>query len=279
MTDTIEKLGNSLIQHGKENDRIYLMKLEEENYTDVIESLDDLAKKNSYTKIIAKVPENAKDFFVNNGFTPRAYIQNFYQGKEDVFFVSKFFSKDRDNFKNKNEVFNIIQLAMEKSEKFIPLTLEKGYNIEQLTSQNIPAMTSLYKDVFESYPFPIFDENYILKTMNDNIDYFGAFFEGRMVAVASCEMDVKNQNAEMTDFATLPKFRGNHLAWHLLKAMEKSARKKGIKTAYTIARAKSISMNVTFAKMGYEFGGTLVNNTNICGQIESMNVWYKKLYS
>jgi hypothetical protein len=50
-------------------------------------------------------------------------------------------------------------------------------------------------------------------------------------------------------------------------------------TAYTIARAESAGMNETFAKNGYKYCGTLVNNTNISGQIESMNVWVKKLRS
>jgi hypothetical protein len=44
---------------------------------------------------------------------------------------------------------------------------------------------------------------------------------------------------------------------------------------YTIARAISVGMNITFARCGYDFGGTLVNNTQIAGRIESMNVWYK----
>lgn len=33
---------------------------------------------------------------------------------------------------------------------------------------------------------------------------------------------------------------------------------------------------VTFARNGYTFSGTLLNNTDISGSIESMNVWYKK---
>ena len=36
-------------------------------------------------------------------------------------------------------------------------------------------------------------------------------------------------------------------------------------------------MNITFAKHGYSFAGTLTNNTQISGQLESMNVWYKAL--
>jgi hypothetical protein len=36
-------------------------------------------------------------------------------------------------------------------------------------------------------------------------------------------------------------------------------------------------MNITFARNGYQFGGTLTSNTNIFGTLESMNVWYKSL--
>ena len=98
-----------------------------------------------------------------------------------------------------------------------------------------------------------------------------------MVAASSSEMDVDGRNTEMTDFATLPEARGQGLAQHLLQIMERAMRKTGIQTAYTIARALSPGMNITFAKAGYRFGGTLINNTQISGQIESMNVWYKAL--
>jgi putative beta-lysine N-acetyltransferase len=88
-------------------------------------------------------------------------------------------------------------------------------------------------------------------------------------------MDKENRNAEMTDFATLPEHLGNGLAVHLLNFMEPEMQKRGIATLYTIARAISPGMNITFAKCGYIFGGTLINNTQISGSIESMNLWYK----
>jgi hypothetical protein len=34
-------------------------------------------------------------------------------------------------------------------------------------------------------------------------------------------------------------------------------------------------MNITFTRASYRFSGMLVNNTNISGGIESMNVWYR----
>ena len=60
---------------------------------------------------------------------------------------------------------------------------------------------------------------------------------------------------------------------------KEEAKRRGLKTAYTIARAVSAGMNRTFAKSGYTFAGTLVNNTHISGHIQSMNIWWKDLCS
>jgi hypothetical protein len=59
--------------------------------------------------------------------------------------------------------------------------------------------------------------------------------------------------------------------------LEAAVEKLGIKTAYTIARAYSPGMNITFARSGYIYSGTLTHNTQISGKLESMNVWYKAL--
>jgi hypothetical protein len=36
-------------------------------------------------------------------------------------------------------------------------------------------------------------------------------------------------------------------------------------------------MNLAFCRSRYRYGGTLANNTQIAGAIESMNVWFKPL--
>jgi putative beta-lysine N-acetyltransferase len=90
-------------------------------------------------------------------------------------------------------------------------------------------------------------------------------------------MDVGNSNVEMTDFATLPDHRGRGYSYYLLKKMEEKMHEMGIITAYTIARARSYGMNTVFSRSSYSYAGTLVNNTNISGSIESMNIWYKRL--
>jgi putative beta-lysine N-acetyltransferase len=113
--------------------------------------------------------------------------------------------------------------------------------------------------------------------MHSHVAYFCVERGGQIVALSSAEMDEKNGNVEMTDFATDISWRGRRLATLLLAHMEDAMLQKGLFTAYTISRAASYSINVTFSSMGYSFGGLLVNNTNIAGQIESMTVWYKSL--
>jgi putative beta-lysine N-acetyltransferase len=95
--------------------------------------------------------------------------------------------------------------------------------------------------------------------------------------LAASEKDPDNLAVEMTDFATLSGHRRQGLASCLLKAMENEMIQQGLKTAYSIARSLSPAMNITFVKNGYKYGGTLGNNTNIAGRIESMNIWYKHL--
>ncbi|MDF1571199.1 MAG: putative beta-lysine N-acetyltransferase [Bacteroidales bacterium] len=152
---------------------------------------------------------------------------------------------------------------------------QDDHGVSALEEKDADAITEVYKKVFRSYPFPIHDPNYIRKTMRDHIRYFGIREREALVALSSAEMDPAAKNAEMTDFATLPKARGKGAAYHLLGAMEKEMKTEGIKTLYTIARLNSLPMNKTFLKHGYEYSGTLINNTNIAGNIESMNVLYK----
>jgi putative beta-lysine N-acetyltransferase len=113
--------------------------------------------------------------------------------------------------------------------------------------------------------------------MKDNVLYFGVWHDDRLVALSSSETDRENMTSEMTDFATDIEYRKTGLASLLLKAMEVELKKRNFRILYTIARARSQGMNKAFARNRYEYTGTLTNNTNIFGNIESMNVWYKNI--
>ncbi len=276
--DKCEILGHSLIQHGPCSNRIYLMKLDKRDLPGIVGQLDELAGREGYSKLFVKVPANAAHDFISSGFHQEAFIPRFYNGEEDVLFLGKYIDPARSRTANSEELARILTLAREKAESGpADYTLPPGLNLVSCGVAQAEEMSEVYKQVFPSYPFPIHDPEYLLQTMRTHIDYFGIIKDGRIVAVASSEIDLKGSNVEMTDFATLPEYRGQGLACCLLRAMEEAMAVRKILTAYTIARAVSPGMNITFARMGYKYSGTLINNTQISGRIESMNIWYKWL--
>lgn len=274
MSDLLEKIGNSQIQHGIENDRIYLMKLDPNDLPDIIPQLNGLARKKNYTKIFAKVPEPFTPAFICEGYRCEGVIPRFYNGKTAAVFLGNFIDPHREIAPQRDEIEKNIILAQSKSGTPIrPLSNE--YSLRPAKENDAQELAAVYKTVFASYPFPIHDPEYLIETMRSHVCYYVAEKNGQIAAAASGEMDKENLNAEMTDFATLPKHLGNGLAAHLLRFMEPEIKRRGITALYTIARALSPGMNITFAKNGYIFGGTLINNTQISGKIESMNLWYK----
>ena len=278
MPDVTEKLGKSLIQHGKDSDRIYLMKLDPRDEPTIIGQLEQLAEANDYGKLFCKVPAAAAGAFGQAGYHEEARIPRFFHGQTDVAFMSRFRKPGRHCVSDKQQAAIERALALAEQKRTSALVRSQtDYPIRSLGEPEAPQLAALYRRVFTSYPFPISDQAYLRETMATHVRYFGAFDNGRLVAASSAETDRKARNAEMTDFATDPEHRQQGLAVALLQAMEADMKAADYATLYTIARAVSVGMNATFARCGYRFGGTLINNTQISGGIESMNVWYKNL--
>jgi len=279
MYDKIEKIGKSSIQHGKFNDRIYLMKLHKDDCPDILDTLEKIARKNNYSKIFAKVQESLMSDFLNQDFTIEAKVPGFYNSAIDGLFLAKYYSEERKFISDidNNEIDNFIRVAKAKAgnKKVNPLDL--NFYIKKLDAKDLVRLAKLYKIVFPTYPFPIHETDYLKKVLEDNVEFYGIINkkDSALIAASSVEKYNEYSNVEMTDFATHPDFLGRGLALHLLNVMEEEMSNQGFKTLYTIARSHSAGMNITFAKNDYIFAGTLMNNTNISGRIESMNVWYK----
>lgn len=277
MNDKIEKIGRgSVIQHGKLNNRIYLIKLNKKDCPGIIDTLRNMARENEYGKIFCKVPEWAAPLFIADGFVTEAIIPQFYQGNDAAFFLAKFLNSERLMYLEKDSLGELSELLKisHKKEKY---PINDSYKLWQLGAADVEQITALYRKVFKSYPFPIHNPGYILKTMKENMNYYGVRKNRKLIAIASAEINAEGENAEMTDFATDPDFRGRKLGQLLLDRMEKEMTAMQIKTLYTIARLPSIPMNKVFLKSRYQYAGTLLRNTNISGGIESMNVYYKHL--
>ncbi len=279
MVDIIEHVGKSTIQHGSYNQRIYLMDLAKSDFPEIIFQLEQLAREKKYSKIFAKVPDWATKKFLKNSYTQEAKIPWLYGECIDGVFLSKFLDPSRkmQSDEEKKKILKVLAAFKQRKKKIVIQNDLKKYQIKQLSDQDIQSLTTLYKIVFQSYPFPIFSPSFIEKTMQNHVQYYGIYHDHELIAASSAEMDERHRCVEMTDFATHPSFRGKNLSFYLLQKMENDVREEKFKTSYTIARAESFGMNCTFGKAGYEYAGTLIHNTNIAGRIESMNVLFKKL--
>jgi putative beta-lysine N-acetyltransferase len=280
MYDTIVTVNNSMIQHGTQNNRVYLMHLAKKDMPEIIDVIHNMANKNGYTKIFAKVPETFSTAFLEIGYVMEAHVPLFFNGKENCVFMAKYLDAKRSISITKERNEKVLETAFLKGSCGVQkedVILKSDFSFRKTNFSDAIEMANLYSKVFDSYPFPIFDPEYLKQTMESNVIYFGIWKGSELIALSSCEISLEDSNVEMTDFAVLPKYRGYKFSYFLLTEMENEMKKQEIKTAYTIARSVSYGMNATFAKCGYAFSGTLVNNTQIGGKIEDMNVWFKSL--
>jgi len=276
MIDNIDIKDGFTIHHGTYSDRIYVMSYDPTQAKRMLDYVRKLGKDKEYGKIIIKAREADRVLLLDAGFTKEGEIDGYYNGVNTCLFMVKYLKSDRRGVRQKAKILDGIDQAKEKKmnqDDFI----WPSYSFRRLGEEDIGQMIKVYEEVFKSYPFPIFDPDYIKLTMIESCQYHGAYDQENLIGLSTCEINHKEKNVEMTDFAVLPAYRGHKLATALLMIMEKAMVEQGITTHYTIARSQSLPMNITFSSLGYHYGGTLWNNTQIAGKIESMNIWVKQI--
>ncbi len=274
--DSITTVGNSLIQKGSFNDRIYLMSLSEQDMPEIVDDLIKMATTEDFSKIFAKIPNSYADSFISNGFEKEAVVPGLF-AEEDGMFLSFYRYPWRKRQGNKVELDQVLSVAETKKGKGNVSTLPSTLTMRRLDPLDVDALTRLYDKTFETYPFPITDPDFIGQEMADGVRFMGVFEDDVLVGAASAEISSDGYSAEMTDFAVNPDYRKMGIAGALLRALEEECCDLDIKCCFTIARACSHGINSLFSKGDYSFSGRLINNTNISGSLESMNVWYKSM--
>jgi beta-lysine N6-acetyltransferase len=292
-TDRTVTIGRSRIQHGKASDRVYLMEAAEPDMPGLLTTIEHLAGQHHYGKIFAKVPARWRRECTAAGFQVEAEVPGFFRGKESGLFLGKYLNRERGMPADGEQIAAVLtgcrtspkgrqrpgeakgapNSKMARAEE----NPAEAYRLRLCTPADCPAMATLFRRIFPTYPFPVQDPRFLEQSMAEEVSYAGAWYQGQLVALASAEYSAPAAHAEMTDFATAPEHRRRQLAARLLVTLEEEMQTRGIKLAYTIARAVSYGINLTFARAGYRYAGTLINNTQICGRIESMNIWYRQL--
>lgn len=277
--DMILHVGRSQILHGSLSDRAYLTQLAPGDVPEVVDALERLAKEHGYGKLFGKVPHSLVAPFHAAGYVTEALVPGMFAplgggGREDGHFISRFPDKSRSREQDPERALLALRLAGVKAHDPAPAA-PPDWRIERLTEADCDAMARLYDNAFATYPFPINDPEYLRRNMTNHVVYYGVRLHGELIALSGCETDPEQGFVEMTDFGSRTEARGHGAAYHLLDAMERDMASRGFHTGFTISRGRSIPINVSFARRGYTYAGTLVGSTNISGSLESMNVWFK----
>jgi putative beta-lysine N-acetyltransferase len=261
------------------NQRIQVLDYEAQDPEMMIRGLVSEAHLRGYGKIFVKAPAFDQEALEDAGMVREASITGYFSGQPAVV-MSLYLRDDRMERPYQSEQDEILEAIVSRPPDSAVPNLPDGYRMVIAGDVDLEELAELYQKVFDSYPFPITDPDYLLSTMQSHVIYrIVRDAEGFVVAAASAETSRRYRNAEMTDFATLPNQRGLGLAQHILAALEDDMADLAIPNVYTIARARSFGMNRVFYNRGYERTGTLVNNCHISGQFEDMHVWGKTLES
>ncbi|MDO6818674.1 putative beta-lysine N-acetyltransferase [Zobellia sp. 1_MG-2023] len=281
MFDTLEKINGATLQHGRAHNRVYLMDTEQYNWDLLIENMKTIAHKKEYDKILSRVPEEAIEVFKSKGYTVEAKIPKLYNGEQAGYFLADYLSTERANSPSqvKKTITSVktIALAANSSSEDAFFALPDHLEIRKLGEKDLPSIIRLHEMAFQSYPFPIHDPEYLKQLLQENHEFYGLFENDALLVSAILKIQENESSVEIMDFATHPNYNGQNLNYYLVQEIKQRVSSNKYKTLYALVRATSYGLNITFSKHGFILGGTLMNNTVIRGNLESMNVWYCNL--
>lgn len=259
------------------NRRIKILDYTAEDLEALILKVRFLSEANGFDKIYCMAHPEDWIGFLRHGYVLEAVLKYFLRG-EDAFIVSKFRSQERITSRHiMEEILMVEQVMATPPPKGPRPPLPEGVELRMARREDIPELIQLYQTIFASYPSPLTHASYLETVFQTEAIFAVCTREGRIVSAASAEIHPSVKAAELTDCATSEEARGLGLMSHILVRLEDEMRREGYICAYTMARARSWGMNTVFHRLGYAFNGRLVNNCDIFGDLEDMNIWVKNL--
>ncbi len=242
----------------------------------LLHKAEELAHQHHAEKLIIKA--RAEDFLAlyETGFQAEAVVDRYFLGS-DAHFFSKYYTPERkknDHWITEDGMIQSIYQLDSTVQKTYP---PKEYELKKADESSAEELSALYKQVFQIYPTPLHNPDYVKRTMNEGTIYYVYFYQGKIVSAASAEINEFFKNAELTDCATLSEHRKYGLMKIILQELEGELKRKGIYCAYSIARSLSFGMNAVLFQLGYKYRGRLMNNCYIYDKLENMNMWVKNL--
>lgn len=273
--DNYQTLDNTQLFWDWPNRRVKILTYNNLN-NNSLQRIKTLAAEAEMEKIISCAPPSCQEMFLSQGFAVEGKIKSFFAGN-DALCYSRFLTAER---KHSDTSYNGIFPAgsrwdMDKRTDIIP---KSCYVIKNAEEEDIPGMIRLFRSVFETYPSPVFDAEYLRANIKTNrVLYKVAVHDGNIIGIASADKDQANLNAEITDCVTNPLYRGQGILSELISELEEDLDLEGFICLYTLCRATQAAVNKAFFRLGYSFSGRLIKNCNICGSFEDMNILVKAI--
>ena len=258
------------------NERIKILEYKGTNIPALADYLNYLATENGFGKVVLVAKEEDWETFVSRGYILEGFIRNYFSGKTG-YCLSRFFSKERRIGAFIDEEDEILQQILSQPVTVNIKKLPEDYRLRSAGTEDIPSLVELFSLVFPSYPTPLNRPEYLEQVMGTKAHFKVIEHQGKIISAASGEINRINKAVELTDCATLPDYRGQGLMSVLIRALEEEMRKEHMQTVYSLSRALSHGINLVFHRHGYTFGGRLINNCNIMGKYEDMNLWVKHI--
>lgn len=258
------------------NKRIRVMNYKAEDNQGMVGFIDWLCKKNQFGKVFLKARADEWEKLLPYGFVLEGVFKYYFNG-EHAYCLSKFYSQERRISLNFDEETKILETVSKITPDASPPALSPEFQLREAREEDIPEISLLYDRVFKTYPIPLNQPQYVEQLMSEDYLFMVITHMGKIVSCASADINYPLANAEITDCASHPENRGKGLMYAVIASLEKEVIDRGIQCLYSIARALSPGMNTVFKKLGYTYTGRLVNNCNIFGKFEDMNLWVKSV--
>ena len=251
----------------------YSNRIRIDNYGGVIEDVLNEIRNfaPSWTeKIIIKSRSCDRKYFESENFVPEARIPGYFSG-EEMYFMVCYLKPER--------AFGTVVLQGDPFANFTigakPNQTITSDSVTSLLSSDADAIAEIFIQVFQYYPTPMHQPAYVKETMEQGTIYFGIKHSGKLVSVASAEVNYKFSNAELTDCASLPECAGRGYMQAILQRIQTELLNRNIFCHYTLARAGQPGINKVFFKLGFDYCGILKQNCRIGTGLEDMSVWVK----